>query len=339
MKICVYGAGAVGGALAVRLKSAGEDVSVVARGEHGEAIRERGLSLVAGEARRTVRLPCVSHPEALEATPDVVFVSVKQTQLPAIAQPLARMISRGARIVLAMNGIPWWFADELPIPGKEAFVDDLDPDRALRSALDNAALIGAVVQSSNEVVAPGVIVSTTPTRNRMILGSVTSVTDLRLGEITKVLQRADYDARETSDIRRELWKKMSLWLAVSPVAAITGLPLDKLTSDPGGFAIMTSIMRESIELGRRLGFELADDADEQVGFYRDKPTRPSLLKDFELGREPELASGVLVFDAIAKALEMPAPHIATVATLARLRYAALSHVAARRDLQRDVQEL
>lgn len=323
VRICVYGAGAVGGALAVRLKSAGEDVSVVARGEHGEAVRERGLTLVTGEVRRTVRLPCVSHPDALETMPDIVFVTVKQTQLPAIAQPLARMISGGARIVFAMNGIPWWFADELPIPCKEAFVDVLDPGRALRSTLDHAALIGAVVQSSNEVVAPGVIVGTTPTRNRMILGSVLTGAEHPIGEITSVLERAEYDARETSNIRRDIWKKMSLWLAVSPVAAITGLPLDKLTCDPGGFAIMTSIMRESIGLGRRLGFELADDAEEQIGFYRDKPTRPSLLKDFELGREPELASGVLVFDAIAKALAMPAPYIATVATLARLRYAAL----------------
>ena len=325
MRVCVYGAGAVGGALAVRLKSAGEDVSVVARGGHGDAIRARGLTLIAGDTRRTVRLTCVAYAEALESSPDVVFVTVKQTQLPAIAQPLARMVSQGARVVLAMNGIPWWFADELPIPGKEAFVDDLDPGRALRSALDNASLIGAVVQSSNEVVAPGVVLSTTPTRNRMILGSVVTGVDQRIGDITSMLERAGYESFETSDIRRDLWRKMSLWLAVAPIAAITGLTLDKLASDAGGFAIMTSIMRESIDLGRRLGFDLADDADEQVAFYRDKPTRPSLLKDFELGREPELASGVLVFDAIAKALRAPAPHIATVAALARLKYAALSH--------------
>lgn len=324
MKLCVYGAGAVGGSLAVRLALAGEDVSVVARGEHGDAIRERGLTLHSGEASRTVRLPCVAHPDALDAAPDVVFVTVKQTQLPAIAQPLSHLIANGARVVLAMNGIPWWFADELPIPRKEAFVDELDPGRALREALDPAALIGAVVQSSNEVVAPGVIVATTPTRNRLILGSVRTGAGHRIGEITAVLERAGYEARETANIRQDLWRKMSLWLAVSPVAAITGLALDRLTSDPGGFAVMTAVMRESIALGRRLGFDLADDADEQVAFYRDKPTRPSLLKDFELGREPELASGVLVFDALARSLDMPSPCIATVAALARLRYAALS---------------
>jgi 2-dehydropantoate 2-reductase len=323
MKLCVYGAGAVGGALAVRLKSAGEDVTVVARGAHGDAIRERGLTLVAGETTRTARLHCVGDPGALQAVPDVVFVTVKQTHLPAIAQPLARLQSGGARIVLAMNGIPWWYADELPISRKAAFVDGLDPGRVLRSALDTEALIGGVVQSSNEVVAPGVVMATTPARNRLILGNVASGADNRIGEIVAVLRRADYDAWETADIRREIWNKMALWLAVSPIAALTGLPLDRLASDPGGFAVMSAVMREANVLGRKLGFELADDAEERIGFYRDKPTRPSLLKDFELGREPELASGVLVFDAIAQALEVPAPHIATIAALARLKFAAI----------------
>jgi ketopantoate reductase len=83
--------------------------------------------------------------------------------------------------------------------------------------------------------------------------------------------------------------------------------------------VMTALMRVGLEIGRRLGFELADDVDERIGFYRDKPTRPSMLKDFELCRDPELASGVLVFDAIARALDLSAPHIAMMATLARLR--------------------
>ena len=323
MKICVYGAGAVGGALAVRLMSTGADVTAIARGEHGEFIREHGLTLVTGETKCTVRLPCVSHPDAMEAVPDVVFVTVKQTQLAAIAEPLGCMASQGARVVLAMNGIPWWFAEELPIPRKDAFVDELDPHRVLRNTLSNATLIGGVVQSSNEVVAPGVIVNTTPARNRLILGSVVTGADNRIGEITAVLQRAGYDALETADIRREIWNKMALWLAVSPIAAITGLALDKLVSDRGGFAVMVAVMREAIVIGRRLGFDLPDDVEQRIGFYRDKPTRPSLLKDFELGREPELASGVLVFDALANAVDVPAPHLATIAALARLKFSGI----------------
>lgn len=324
MKLCVYGAGAVGGALAVRLVVAGEDVTVIARGEHGAAIRERGLTLMAGETTQTVRVPCIHEPGALDGMPDVVFVTVKQTQLQAIAPPLARFQRAGARIVLAMNGIPWWFADELPIPNRGTVVDDLDPNRVLRDTLDSAALIGCVVQSSNEVVSPGVIVGTTPARNRMILGNVSPSADNRITEITAILGGAGYAAWEAADIRTEIWNKMALWLAVAPVSALTGLSLDRIVSDPGGFALMTAVMREVIVLGRKLGFALEDNVEERVGFYRDKPTRPSLLKDFELGREPELASGVQIFDTIAKAMQVPAPHVAAIAALARLKFAGMA---------------
>ena len=187
MKILVYGAGAIGGALAVRLASAGEDVSVVARGAHAEAIRARGLTLTAGEVTRTVRVPCVDDAHALDVAPDVVFVTVKQTQLPPIAGTLAQLQSAGAPLVLAMNGIGWWFADELPIPDKRAFVDELDPGGKLRDALDPARLVGCVVQSSNEVVEPGVIVGTTPTRNRMILGNVLRGADNGIPAICSVV--------------------------------------------------------------------------------------------------------------------------------------------------------
>jgi 2-dehydropantoate 2-reductase len=323
MKLCVYGAGAVGGALAVRLKAAGADVSVIARGAHGAAIRERGLTLDTGAAQTTVRVNCLEHAGELDTVPDVVFVTVKQTQLPAIAESLFRLANAGARLVMAMNGIPWWFADELPIPRKQRFVDELDPGGSLRR-IDATRLVGAVVQSSNEVVAPGIVVATTPTRNRMLLGNVVSGVDNGIGDIVAVLRGAGYDALETPDIRREIWNKMTLWLAVAPISAITGLALDRLVSDAGGFSLMTSVMREAIAVGRRLGFELRDDVDERIGFYRDKPTRPSLLKDFELRREPELASGVLVFDTLARAVEVAAPHVAAIATLARLRYVALS---------------
>ena len=322
MKVCIYGAGAVGGALAVRLHESGIAASIVARGAHGQAIRERGLTLLAGGATHTARLLCVEDPDELDVQ-DVVFVTVKQTHLPAMAGALARMQARGARLVFAMNGIPWWFADELPIPNKQAFVEELDPGGVLRGAIDTTRAIGAAVLSSNEIVEPGVVLSTTPKRNRIIMGNVATGSDNRIPELAAMLERAGYGSWETRDIRLELWNKMVLWLAVSPISALTGLALDKLVSDPGGYAVMGAIMRETITLGRRLGFDLVDETDERIGFYRDKPTRPSLLKDFELGREPELASGVLVFDMLARAMGQPAPHIAMIATLARLRFEAV----------------
>jgi len=322
VKVCVYGAGAVGGALAVRLHETGIAPSVIARGAHGRAIRTHGLKLLADGAAHVAHVRCVEDPDELGAQ-DVVFVTVKQTHLPAMAGALARMQAKGARLVFAMNGIPWWFADELPVPDKAAFIEKLDPGGVLRGAIDTTRTIGAVVMSSNEIVEPGVVLSTTPRRNRIIMGNVRTGSDNRIPELAAMLERAGYGVWETPDIRLELWNKMALWLAVSPISAITGLALDKLVSDPDGYAVMAATMRETIALGRRLGFDLADETDERIGFYRDKPTRPSLLKDFELGREPELASGVLVFDMLAKAMDLPAPHIAMIAALTRLRFEAI----------------
>lgn len=313
MRICVLGAGAVGGALAVRLKLAGFDVSVVARGEHGRAIREQGLTLVAEDKRQTVRLPCVDDVSTLPAM-DIVFVTVKQTQLPAIAAAVRRVMDSGARVVLAMNGIPWWFARELPLPADSAVLQAIDPDGVLAATLRHEDIVSAVVASSNEVVAPGVVLSSTPRRNRMILSHGAD-------DITGILVRAGYEASQTEDIRTEIWNKMALWMAVSPIAALTGLPLDRLSTDPAGFALMCGVMNEMAALGQRLGFDVGGDAPARIAFYRDKPTRPSLLTDVELGREPELASCVLVFDEVARALVCAVPHLETIATLARLRFA------------------
>lgn len=319
MRICVLGAGAVGGALAVRLRLAGFDVEVVARGEHGRAIRENGLTLIAGETRHTVRLPCASDSEAVQP-PDLVFVTVKQTQLVPIAGPLRRMMDAGSRIVLAMNGIPWWFARELPLPPAGGVMEAIDPGGILSATLDPAHLVSAVVQSSSEVVAPGVVLTTTPKRHRMILGCVAAGAHDQQSDILGILRRADCDAIGTPDIRAEIWDKMALWVAVSPMAALTGMSLDRLASDDGGFRVMCGVMNDMIALGRRLGFALSADVEGRIGFYRDKPTRPSLLKDVDLGREPELASCLLIFEALATTLGLPAPSLQAVATLARLRF-------------------
>ena len=320
MKICVFGAGAVGGALAARLRLGGFDVSVVARGEHGRAIREHGLTLVAGDSRQTVRLPCAADAQDLPPA-DVVFVTVKQTQLPAIAGTLRRMQDAGSRIVLAMNGIPWWFARELPVPGASGVLDAIDPGGVLAATLDPAGLVSAVVRSSSEVVAPGVILSTTPKRNGLVLGRVLRDGGAQVADIVEVLRKADHDATEVADIRPEIWNKMAMWVAVSPVAALTGLSLDKLSCDRSGFQVMCGVMNDMIALGSKLGFPAEGDVEKTIAFYRDKPTRPSLLQDVDLGREPELASCVQIFEALAAGLGMSLPYLQTVACLTRLRFA------------------
>ena len=320
MNICVYGAGAVGGGIAARLQAAGENVSVIARGGHAAAIRERGLTVLTGNDRIEARVHCAA--DASELGPqDLVIVTLKGHQLPAIAEPLRRILESGAPVVFAMNGILWWFADGLPLEMPSAFADSLDPRGELRRWIPAERIVGAVVNSSNEVIEPGVIVNTTPQRNRLVLGAAHGMSAQTLAGIAATLARAGYQAPVAANIRQDIWNKLALYLGVSPVAALTHSPLDRLVNDPEGYAMMAGLMRETIVIGEALGFKHAGDVDAELGFFRDKPTRPSMLQDFELGREPELAGSILAVAGFARAAEIRAPLIETVATLLRCKAA------------------
>ena len=317
VKICVYGAGAVGGSLAVRLSRAGADISVIARGDHGRAIRKSGLTLLSGGERLRASVPCVENPAVLPPQ-DVIIVTVKTPGLPAIADSLERMIMPATRVVFAMNGIPWWFAEGLDVALPDSIFDALDPGARLKRALRIDRIVGGVVYSSNEVTEPGVIRNAS-SRNRVILGKPDGSTDPIVNSLVELLQRAGYEAGETRAIRQEIWIKMLLVIGPSPVCALTGGTLRDLVNDEGSRALIATVMREGAAIGRRLGFVIPEDIDEMLAFYRDKPVRPSLLQDFETRRVPELDSGILAFSAIAAALGLPVPTLDNVATLVRLK--------------------
>lgn len=321
MKICVYGAGAVGGRLAVHLSRAGAEVSVIARGAHGRAIRRAGLALLSGEDRFCVRLQCEEDATALPAQ-DVVIVTVKGPGLPAIAEPLKRMAARGARVVFVMNGVPWWFADGLAVTLPPTFADLLDPGARLRGAISTEQLVWGVVYSSNEVVEPGVVRSTNPT-NRLILGRPDGAADRQIDALVDLLARAGYEAKASANIRQEVWIKMRLIVGASTVSALTGGTLQQLIDDPSVRQLVVTLMREAAATGRRLGFEIPDDIDNRLDYYRDAtgPVRPSMLQDFDRGREPEIENGILAFSAIAAAVGQAVPAMDLVATLIRAKKA------------------
>lgn len=319
MKICVYGAGAIGGSLAARLSRAGATISVIARGAHGAAMRESGaVTLITDAGRFSAPVRCVDDPSLLPQQ-DVVIVTVKNPALPAIAGKLSKMIiDPASRIAFAMNGIPWWFGNGLDATLPDALIESLDPGARLREALPVDQVLGGVIYSSNEVIAPGVICNTSP-RNRLMLGRPDGKPDANASELISLLRSAGYDASETPVIRQELWIKMLMVAGTQSVSALTGCSLDLLVNDREARALMAAIMEETAATGRRLGFAIPDDIDERLAYYEDKPVRPSMLQDFDLGRPPELQSSILALGAIAAALGVPAPAMSTVATLVRMK--------------------
>jgi len=323
VKVCVYGAGAIGGSIAARLSASGAEVSVIARGAQLEAIRERGLVVLAGDARIEARVRAVADPAEL-GPQDLVVVAVKGHHLPSIARPLGRMLAAGAPAVFAMNGILWWFADGLPVTMRPEFADALDPGGELRRSVPAESIVGAVVNSANEAIEPGVIRNTSPERNRLVLGAARAAsaeTAAAVRAIAAFFVRAGYEAPIAKNIREAIWSKLALYIAVSSVAALTHRALDRLVADREARGLMATLMREAIAVGDALGFTHRADVDAQLDFFRDKPTRPSLLQDFEQGREPELAGTLLAAQGIARAIPIAVPCIDMVATLLRLKAA------------------
>ena len=318
MKICVYGAGAIGGSLAARLSRAGAQISVVARGAHGRAMREKGVvTLITADGRFSAPVHAVEDPSELPQQ-DVVIVAVKNPALPEIAEPLSKLLRPESRVAFAMNGIPWWFGDGLDVALPDTLLDSLDPGARLRRVLDAGQVLGGVIYSSNEVVEPGVICNTSP-RNRFIIGRPDGTPDAVAHELVELLRRAGYDANESPSIRDELWIKMLMVAGTQSVSALTGCSLEPLVNDREARALMAAIMEETAATGRRLGLEIPDDIDERLAYYEDKPVRPSMLQDFELGRPPELESSILAFVAIASAVSIPTPTMSAVATLVRMK--------------------
>ena len=323
LSVCVVGAGAIGGSMAVRMARAGARVSVVARGAHGQAIRDTGLTLQSGTSGETVRLPCFDQPAGI-APHDVVVVAVKAAALPAVAPALPALLAPGGLIVFAMNGIPWWFDAGWPMPLPERLRAALDPGGVLGRSIAPQTIVGAVVQSSNELIAPGVVLNSTPERNRMILGRPDGSADPLLDRFAALLNAGGYSAKVSPHIRDEIWTKTLLAASAGPVAALTGATLGALADDADTRAVLAGVMREGAAVGHALGFTITDDIDARLAFYRGKPVRPSMLVDFEAGRDAEIENSILAIADIAVALDIGVPVTRTVAALVRMKKAQLA---------------
>lgn len=310
LRICVYGAGAIGASLAVRLAHTGVRICVIARGAHGDAMRQHGITLHSGEARMHAQVECPSSARDVRDQ-DVVIVAVKGPSLPAIARDLPFMLKPDGLLVFAMNGLPWWFCDGLDLGPPSVLQSDLnealDPHGLLRRGIDKSRVAGCVVSSSNEVVAPGVVLNSTPLRNRLILGRPDGQTDTAIDILVTTLASAGYDASWTPNIREALWLKMLLAVSAGPAAALTGCALDQLVRDPNMLTLMVQVMREAATTGRTLGFHIPDDAGQRLGSYRGVPTRPSMLQDIAAGRVPEIDNSIVAFDLLSRILKIPAP--------------------------------
>lgn len=316
-RICVFGAGAIGGHLAARLAAAGLEVSVIARGAQLEAIRSRGLVLRqqgqpdrGGDVRASDR--------AADLGPqDAVFVTVKATALPSFAPHAAALTGPDTVFAFVQNGIPWWYAQGLA-PHRPAPPDlsRLDPGGALARAIEPRRVIGGVVYSSNVVVAPGVIEGYNPGAEHLILGEPGDGEGEALVALRAALERAGLPSPATRDIRAAAWDKL-----LNNMGACLCVLLDEtlrvFAEDAQMQALRDAIRREGVAIAAAHGIDVGAAPRRPGGGQAPPPIefKPSMLQDLLLGRPMEVEAQLLAPLAFASAAGVQAPHLRTLATL------------------------
>lgn len=323
MKFCIVGAGAIGGVLAGCLAHAGFATSVIARGAHLAAIRERGLTVRAPGGAFTVPVLASDDPARLAAAhgvQDVVFIALKAHQIADLLPRIAPLVGPDSVVVPAINGIPWWyfFREGGRFDGEP--VRALDPDGAMLRALDCHRVVGCVVHASGEVTAPGEV--TWNGQKLFVLGEPDGSLSRRLNALADALVRAGLEPRVSERIRDEVWMKLIGNLPFNPVAALTRARMDRICANPGLIAYIRAMMGEMIRVADAYGIQQLVSVDKRLEIAKSiGPVKISMHQDLERGRAMEVDAIVGAFIELAAkvGIEVPLTAIlhALIAELAR----------------------
>ena len=312
MRICVFGAGAVGSHFAVRLALSGHDVSCVMRGAHLDAVKANGLTLRVGGAEFKARVKASDDPKTL-GPQDIVISTLKATGLASLATGLQPLLRDDTAVVFAQNGVPWWYdiglaANHPPVPDL-AF---LDPGGRLRAAIPKQRIIGGVVFSSNEIVAPGVAANLSPERNRLLIGECDDRPSERIARLRTALAEASIESPAVSQIRETIWSKLLTNMSMSVLCMLTGQTARAVRDDPALADVIPRLLDEANSIAQRYIPEVKRVT--RTGPAPDH--KPSILQDYELGRAMEIDVLVRAPAAFARAAGLSTPMLDLMAALA-----------------------
>ncbi len=318
MKICVVGAGAIGGMLAVKLAHAGHAVSLILRGANLAAVRAHGMTLIEESGTRLHMQPaCVTDVLAQAGVHDLVILGMKAHQVAAVAPELSHLMHDGTRIVTMQNGIPWWYFHKLPGPYLGTPVTAVDPDGMIARHIHVDRVIGSVVYPASEVVQPGVI--QVIEGNRFTLGELDGSDTPSLRAVSDAFKAAGFKAPVSSDIRSEIWLKLWGNLSFNPISALTHATLEDICLFGPTRELAGAMMREAQTIGERLGVRFKVSLDKRIaGAQAVGQHKTSMLQDVEQGRPLELQALVGSVLELGKITGLPTPSIEAVHALASL---------------------
>ena len=317
MKICIYGAGAIGGHLGVELALAGVDVTLIARGPHLEAMKKNGLRLLIGDDEKVAHPRCTDDPH--EAGPqDYVIVTLKAPSALAVATRMEPLLGPDTAVVTASNGFPWWYFHKLEGPLRDYQLKSIDPDGEQWNLIGPERAIGCVVYPACELSEPGVVRHISG--NRFVLGEPSGEKTDRVQKLSKALISAGFKAPVRPEIRNEIWIKLWGNLCFNPLTALTHATLDVVATDPGTRQLAREMMLEAQVIGEKLGVRFAIDADRRIdGAAKVGPHKTSMLQDLERGRSMEIDALVTVVQELGQLTKVPTPRIDIVLALIQQR--------------------
>jgi 2-dehydropantoate 2-reductase len=318
MKICVFGAGAIGGFIGAKLARKGEaEVSLVARGPHLAAMREKGLTVHDKDGETNVTVKASDDPAAL-GPQDFVILALKAHSVPGVLDIMKPLLGPNTAVVTAQNGVPWWYFYRHGGEHDGRRVEAVDPGGNIWATLKPERAIGCVVYIAAEIEAPGIIHHVEG--DRLPVGEPSGEKSERLAALSRVLVGAGIRAPIRPDIRNDIWVKLWGNVSFNPISALTGGTLAEITGDSGTRAVARAMMVEAETIASRLGVKFPIDVDkriagaEQVGAHK-----TSMLQDLELGRPMEIDALVTAVQELGHLTDTPTPSIDLVLALVRQR--------------------
>ena len=317
MRICVFGAGAIGGYMGVKLAEAGADVSLVARGPHLAAMKSNGLRLVEETGETTVTPTASNDPEDL-GVQDYIIVTLKSHSVPAVVPKMAPLIGPNTTIVSGVNGVPWWYFYGVGGVLEGTRLASVDPGDVQWNGFGPDKVLGCVVYPAAEVVEPGVIKHIEG--NRFSLGEPDGSKSDRAVALSKALMSAGLKAPVRPKLRDEIWVKLWGNLSFNPISALTHATLDVLCTDPGTREVARGMMVEAQEIAEKLGVKFPIDVERRIdGGAAVGAHRTSMWQDLDQGRPMEIDALVKSVQELGVLTKTATPTIDTVLALIQLR--------------------
>lgn len=317
MRICIYGAGAIGAWLGVQLSLAGEEVTLIARGPHLAAMQKNGVKLLIDGEEKVAHPRCVEDPQEA-GQQDYVIITLKAHSFPGVVDALQPLFHNDTAVVTAVNGIPWWYFYQLEGAYENHTLESIDPGGKIWDTVGPERAIGCVVYPAAEIAEPGVIRHIEG--DRFILGEPDGGQTERSDKLCDALKNAGFTSRVRKNIRDDIWVKLWGNLCFNPISALTHATLDKVAGEPGTGEICRQMMLEAQVIGEKLGARFRVNVDKRIaGGAAVGAHKTSMLQDLELGRPMEIDALVTVVQELGRLVDMPTPTIDVVLALIQQR--------------------